>query len=58
MLMLDQPILLGYAVGVWLTTAAFVRWYEEPVLTRRFGAQYEAYRRGVPAWRPRTRPWT
>ncbi len=33
--------------------ASFVRWYEEPALARQFDAQYEAYRRGVPAWRPR-----
>jgi protein-S-isoprenylcysteine O-methyltransferase Ste14 len=56
-LLLGQPILLGYAAAVWVTTAAFARWYEEPALARQFGAQYEAYRRGVPAWRPRTRPW-
>jgi protein-S-isoprenylcysteine O-methyltransferase Ste14 len=56
-LMLGQPVLLGYAAAVWITVAAFVRWYEEPALTRLFGAQYEAYRNGVPAWRPRTRPW-
>ena len=56
-LALGQPILLGYAAAVWVTTAAFARWYEEPALARQFGAQYEAYRRGVPAWRPRIRPW-
>jgi protein-S-isoprenylcysteine O-methyltransferase Ste14 len=56
-LMLGQPVLLGYAAAVWITVAAFVRWYEEPALARQFGAQYEAYRNGVPAWRPRTRPW-
>jgi protein-S-isoprenylcysteine O-methyltransferase Ste14 len=28
-----------------------------PTLTRRFGADYEAYRRAVPAWWPRLRPW-
>ena len=56
-LMLGQPALLGYAAAVWITTAAFARWYEEPALTRQFGAQYEAYRRAVPAWRPRARPW-
>jgi protein-S-isoprenylcysteine O-methyltransferase Ste14 len=38
-------------------SAAFVRWYEEPTLTRRFGEDYEAYRRAVPAWWPRLRPW-
>ncbi len=26
-------------------------------LVRRFGADYEAYRRAVPAWWPRLRPW-
>ena len=56
-LALGQPILLGYAAAVWVTTAAFARWYEEPALARQFGAQYEAYRCNVPAWRPRTRPW-
>ncbi len=56
-LALGQPVLLGYAAVVWVTVAAFARWYEEPTLARQFGAQYEAYRRGVPAWRPRTRPW-
>ena len=56
-LALGQPVLLGYAAAVWLTVASFVRWYEEPTLTRQFGAQYQAYRRAVPAWRPRIRPW-
>jgi protein-S-isoprenylcysteine O-methyltransferase Ste14 len=50
-------VLLGYAAAVWLTVASFVRWYEEPTLARQFGAQYQAYRRAVPAWRPRIRPW-
>jgi protein-S-isoprenylcysteine O-methyltransferase Ste14 len=54
---LGQPILLGYAAAVWVTTAAFAHWYEEPALARQFGAQYETYRRSVPAWRPRARPW-
>ncbi|MFV8053125.1 methyltransferase family protein [Mycobacterium sp. 48b] len=30
---------------------------EEPHLVRRFGAQYEAYRRHVPRWIPRVTPW-
>lgn len=56
-LALGQLVLLGYAAVVWVTVASFVRWYEEPTLARQFGAQYQAYRRAVPAWRPRTRPW-
>ncbi len=43
-------------IAVWVGAAAFVRWYEEPALAARFGADYEAYRRAVPAWRPRLRP--
>ncbi len=56
-LLLGQLGLLLYAAALWLVSAAFVRWYEEPTLTRRFGADYEAYRRAVPAWWPRLRPW-
>src|SRR5215204_2570761 len=56
-LLLGQLGLLLYAAALWLISAAFVRWYEEPTLKRRFGAEYEAYRRAVPAWWPRLRPW-
>jgi len=48
---------LGYAAISWAAMAAFVRWYEEPTLTARFGEQYLRYRRAVPAWLPRLRPW-
>jgi protein-S-isoprenylcysteine O-methyltransferase Ste14 len=50
--------LLLYAAAVWVAPAAFVHWYEEPTLARQFGEDYEAYRRAVPAWWPRTRPWS
>ncbi|HEY2764192.1 MAG TPA: isoprenylcysteine carboxylmethyltransferase family protein [Pseudonocardiaceae bacterium] len=49
---------LIYAAVAWVVPAAFVRWYEEPTLARQFGAEYEVYRRAVPAWWPRLRPWT
>jgi protein-S-isoprenylcysteine O-methyltransferase Ste14 len=52
-----QPVLLGYAALVWAVVAAFVRWYEEPNLIRRFGDDYRAYRAAVPGWIPRLRPW-
>jgi protein-S-isoprenylcysteine O-methyltransferase Ste14 len=42
--------LLVYAVALWVITAAFVRWYEEPVLLRRYGDEYERYRLTVRAW--------
>ncbi len=51
-----QVILLAYAAAFALAVAAFVHWYEEPTLRRRFGEQYEAYRRAVPGWWPRRKP--
>jgi protein-S-isoprenylcysteine O-methyltransferase Ste14 len=56
-LVLGQPALLGYAAAAGAAMAAFVHGYEEPTLHRQFGAQYQAYRRAVPAWWPRRRPW-
>jgi protein-S-isoprenylcysteine O-methyltransferase Ste14 len=52
-LLLGSPGLLVYAAVVWTAMAAFVKAYEEPTLARRYGAQYEEYRRAVPAWWPR-----
>jgi protein-S-isoprenylcysteine O-methyltransferase Ste14 len=54
--LLGRLVLLLYAAGAWLVIAAFVRFYEEPTLAGRFGADYEGYRRAVPAWWPRLRP--
>ena len=48
-LLLGRPVLLGYAAAV----IAFVYGYEQPTLARRYGAQYQAYRRAVPGWWPR-----
>jgi protein-S-isoprenylcysteine O-methyltransferase Ste14 len=56
-LVLAQPVLLGYAVVVGAAMVGFVHGYEEPTLARQFGEQYQAYRRAVPAWWPRRRPW-
>jgi protein-S-isoprenylcysteine O-methyltransferase Ste14 len=54
-LLLGRPILLAYALVFMAVVAAFVKLYEEPTLSRRFGREYEQYRRAVPAWRPRLR---
>ena len=56
-LLLGRPVLLAYAALFLAVTAAFVRFYEEPVLRRQFGDEYERYRRAVPGWWPRLRAW-
>jgi protein-S-isoprenylcysteine O-methyltransferase Ste14 len=55
LLFLNLP-LLAYAAVAWVVMATFVRSYEEPVLRQRYAAQYEEYRKAVPAWIPRMRP--
>jgi protein-S-isoprenylcysteine O-methyltransferase Ste14 len=55
--LLGRPALLLYAGLFMGAVAAFVYGYEQPTLSKRFGAEYDDYRRNVPAWRPRLRPW-
>ena len=50
--------LLPYTAAAWCAGAAGVRFYEEPTLARKFGADYRQYRGAVPAWIPRLHPWT
>jgi protein-S-isoprenylcysteine O-methyltransferase Ste14 len=57
-MLLGQPILLAWAALVTAAVASFVHLYEEPALSRRYGAEYDAYREAVPRWLPRPRPWT
>ena len=56
-LLLARPVLFGYSACAGVLMWAFVRWYEEPALTHRFGDEYERYRRAVPGWLPRPTPW-
>jgi protein-S-isoprenylcysteine O-methyltransferase Ste14 len=56
-LILGRPVLLLYAALFGAVVFAFVRGYEEPALTRQFGEEYAVYRRAVPGWWPRLRPW-
>jgi len=56
-LLLGQPRLLVYAAIAGAAMVAFVLGYEEPTLRRQFGPEYDAYRRAVPGWWPRLRPW-
>jgi protein-S-isoprenylcysteine O-methyltransferase Ste14 len=51
-LLLGREILFGWAVAAWLIFTAFLAFYEEPQLRRRFGQSYEDYRRRVRRWLP------
>lgn len=46
-----------YGLVAGAAMASFVRLHEEPTLSGRYGAEYEAYRRAVPGWLPRLTPW-
>lgn len=46
-------LLLAYAALAFTATHLFVLLYEEPTLTRKFGAAYDDYVRRVPRWLPR-----
>jgi protein-S-isoprenylcysteine O-methyltransferase Ste14 len=52
-LLLGRPVLLVEAAVFGVAVVAFVRLYEEPTLSRQFGAQYDEYRAAVPGWWPR-----
>jgi protein-S-isoprenylcysteine O-methyltransferase Ste14 len=63
LVVIGQAIVFGhvflatYAAGLAVAFVSFVQLYEEPTLASRFGGQYDAYRRAVPGWWPRLRPW-
>jgi protein-S-isoprenylcysteine O-methyltransferase Ste14 len=47
---------LEYGAAVWLAFHLFVLLYEEPVLRRRYGAEYDRFVAEVPRWLPRLGP--
>lgn len=51
-----SAILAGYVVLFLLIAHGFVRLYEEPMLRRLFGTEYQSYFRAVPRWFPRPAP--
>jgi protein-S-isoprenylcysteine O-methyltransferase Ste14 len=40
-----------------IANTVYIPLAEEPGLVKRFGEEYEVYRRNVPRWVPRLRPW-
>lgn len=51
-LLADAVVLLGYAALLAVVYHLFVRYYEEPTLSRLFGEAYTRYREAVPRWLP------
>ncbi len=56
-LLFSSWAVIVYGLVVAAAMISFVKFYEEPTLARRYGAEYEAYRRAVPGWLPRLTPW-
>jgi protein-S-isoprenylcysteine O-methyltransferase Ste14 len=62
-ILLGEAALLGSSeLLLWFgcvlaVNAVYLPLVEEPGLVRRFGEDYRAYRRAVPRWIPRRRPW-
>jgi protein-S-isoprenylcysteine O-methyltransferase Ste14 len=53
-----SPWLLAWAAAFFAANAVWFPRVEEPGLVERFGPEYEAYRRAVPRWVPRRKPWS
>jgi protein-S-isoprenylcysteine O-methyltransferase Ste14 len=52
------PALATWAALFFLMNAVWFPLVEEPALVRRFGRDYDEYRRHVPRWLPRRTPWS
>jgi protein-S-isoprenylcysteine O-methyltransferase Ste14 len=47
---------IAVACAIVLAVALFVMLYEEPTLRKKFGPDYDQYRKNVPRWLPRLHP--
>jgi protein-S-isoprenylcysteine O-methyltransferase Ste14 len=56
-LLFSSWVVVAYGAVAGAAMVSFVKFYEEPTLARRYGAEYETYRRAVPGWLPRLTPW-
>jgi protein-S-isoprenylcysteine O-methyltransferase Ste14 len=56
--LLGSGSILVWFAGFAVVNATYIPLVEEPGLRRRFGEQYERYRRAVPRWIPRRSPWS
>jgi protein-S-isoprenylcysteine O-methyltransferase Ste14 len=64
MTLLGESIAFGsIGISIWFLLFFMINhiyfvYSEEPGLTKRFGQEYLAYKKNVPRWIPRLRPWT
>lgn len=56
-LLFESVRVLEYGIAVGAAFYVFVTIYEEPVLRRKYGEEYEEFCAQVPGWIPRRRPW-
>jgi len=56
-LLFDTIWLALLALVFYLINTVYFRRSEEPGLEKRFGQEYEEYKRNVPRWIPRLKPW-
>ena len=56
--LLGSPPLFVWFIVVFAANALYIPLIEERSLESRFGDEYVTYRRNVPRWIPRLRPWT
>jgi protein-S-isoprenylcysteine O-methyltransferase Ste14 len=56
--LLDSLPLLVWFLIFFAVNATYIPLLEERQLTRRFGGEYLTYKRNVPRWIPRLKPWT
>jgi protein-S-isoprenylcysteine O-methyltransferase Ste14 len=56
-LIFNSAAVLWWLLGFMAAVFVFVTAYEQPTLSRAYGASYEAYLDAVPGWWPRLTPW-
>ena len=56
--LLGSPPIFVWFLVVFALNAVYIPLIEEPDLSQRFGEEYLTYKRNVPRWVPRLRPWT
>jgi protein-S-isoprenylcysteine O-methyltransferase Ste14 len=48
---------LAWAILVFIINTVYFIFSEEPGLQKRFGEEYVEYKKNVPRWIPRLKPW-